>query len=185
VIDENIQPQRVIRAIVGPWQEHPERAAVIAAHADILWTLLERFSLRIRTDLLFRREMNRIVKEATWAATEITIRAKYNLQFVSEGVVRACERLGALNSWARNSKMLNHEHVGTREELRELVYRAESHQTVLETLLSAEGCVVMRDEHLQLSRSKAAGWARYRDVGIAVFDRLRGVWRQDCGIPPL
>jgi hypothetical protein len=82
-----------------PWAEHPERLQVLAAHGEMLWSLLERFGSRIREEAIFRREMNRYANRATWAATEVKVSSKYDLRYMSEGVFRACERLGDLRTW--------------------------------------------------------------------------------------
>jgi hypothetical protein len=49
----------------APWAEHPERLQVLAAHGEMLWSLLERFGSRIREEAIFRREMNRYANQAT------------------------------------------------------------------------------------------------------------------------
>jgi hypothetical protein len=124
---------------------------------------------------------------ATWAATEVKVSSKYDLRYVSEGVFRACERLGDLRTWVgrRDGERLIHEHVNTRKHLRAMLYAAASHNDVLQALSAAEGCVVTFEEHLSLSRSRESGWARYADAGVAVYDRLLQEWRGDCGIPTL
>jgi hypothetical protein len=42
---------------------------------------------------------NRYANRATWAATEVKVSSKYDLRYMSEGVFRACERLGDLRTW--------------------------------------------------------------------------------------
>ncbi len=148
----------------GAWREQPERTVVLEIHTEIVWCLLENFAGKATTDRLFRREMNRMLNQSLWAATEVKVSAKHDLRYVSGRVFSACANLGALRNWLRGRRAEiprpKQEHVSKRSSLREQLYSARSRDEVGHILRSAESCVVTAAEHSQLANT-AEGWARY------------------------
>ena len=82
---------------------------------------------------------------------------------------------------------INHEHVWTRKELREKLLAKPRDVEELEQFLTTYGvaCIVTVQEHGKLSTSKKAGWLRYVEQGIPVWDRqaeeLGRACRADAG----
>lgn len=163
----------------GPWTPHPERERVIDSHCALVWTLLGAFRLRAASDAIFRRELDRMLDQAAWAATETKVGDKYDLRFVSEGVVRVCRVHGPLRRWSKLRKevrpaALNHEHVTSRATVKRELYAATSQQMVRDVLAAAVGCVVTADEHLRLPDARNA-WERY-EGRVGVWDRFTRRW---------
>ena len=107
------------------------------------------------------------VSLASWKWTEATGQAphaKYNLRYVSKGVMEAAPE-------AR----INHEHVFPRKWLVEQLLKIDPFATEFETFLDQHGvaCVVTVEEHAALGASPGRGWMRYVHAGIEVFDRAK------------
>jgi len=100
---------------------------------------------------------------AVWFYTEAD--GKWNTRFRSSAAIGA------------SPKLLNHEHVVTR---RSIVDRLLAEpERCAETLQSAVGCCVLREEHRQLTALERTdrsltGWGRYAAAGIEVIDLLTG-----------
>jgi hypothetical protein len=69
--------------------------------------------------------------------------------------------------------ILQHEHV---HERRELIHRLLNGEAVESVVVDAVACIVTKDEHAILGKSKKLGWERYCDVGIRVFDSKNQEW---------
>lgn len=105
---------------------------------------------------------------ALWEWTEasgVAPHAKYNLRYVSEGVVAAT-----------SPDPINHEHVHTRKSLIEALLQRSWTDAELEEFLDGRGvaCIVTTTEHAALGTSKKEGWERYDDAGVRVYDRALG-----------
>ncbi len=172
----------------GQWQEAPEREALLQLHARMLWAALNTVSVAVRSRPFEARELKRYCKEAIWAVTELRVGEKYDLRYVSAGVVAACKIHGPLRTWMRRQGQgvpkLNHEHVITKDYLNRLLLKADSSSEVVRVLRTAIGCTVTETEHGELHGALGEGWARYAGASIAVWDRLEGKWREGAGKPP-
>jgi hypothetical protein len=106
-----------------------------------------------------------VLSIALWKWTEaggVSPHPKYNIRYVSSGVLEAIEPVA-----------INHEHVHTRKTMvAKLLTRGLSNRAAREYLEArGEACVVTVAEHAQLGASNKSGWARYVDADIGVFDR--------------
>ena len=102
----------------------------------------------------------KLMDELIWKIGE-TPNGKYNLKYRSEGAIGITDL-----------KLLHHEHVISRKKIREALVDAKSIEEVREILKMIETCVVTREEHKRLNKSKTEGWAKYKEIGIKVFDIL-------------
>ncbi|GAB2553159.1 hypothetical protein [Kribbella endophytica] len=111
-----------------------------------------------------------------WTEAEgVSPYAKYNTRYISAGVKNATAPAS-----------INHEHVWTRKELREKLLAKPRDVEELEQFLTTYGvaCIVTVQEHGKLSTSKKAGWLRYVEQGIAVWDRQTEGWVDPAGLMP-
>jgi hypothetical protein len=118
------------------------------------------------------------VSLASWKWTEAfgqAPHAKYNLRYVSRGVVEAAPE-------AR----INHEHVFPRRWLVEQLLKIDPFATEFETFLDQHGvaCVVSVEEHAALGASPGPGWMRYVHAGIEVFDRAKQEYVEPAALMP-
>ncbi|MFA6528359.1 MAG: hypothetical protein WCT46_02355 [Candidatus Gracilibacteria bacterium] len=94
-----------------------------------------------------------------WKTTEAS--GKYNTRYVSKGVFNG-------------GFPVEHEHVFTRKTLVEKMLR--NPEDIRLVIDEAVACLVTKEEHGSLSKSNRDGWERYEDIGIKIYDRLKGKW---------
>lgn len=130
--------------------------------------------LMIRTALamtdLYPTHHHEQLSLALWKWTEglgVSPHPKYNIPYISAGVLHG-----------ESPTPVNHEHVGTRKELRQELLSRRWSDDELRTFLEQEAvaCIVTVEEHAALGASKKKGWQRYVDAGIAVWDRGAQRW---------
>lgn len=90
-----------------------------------------------------------------WRITEID--GKYNTKYRSEKAKDI-----------KDVKLLHHEHTISRKKLKEGLIHAKNINDVRKILRKAEGCVILREEHMKLNH-KLEGRKKYRDVGIKLI----------------
>ena len=71
---------------------------------------------------------------------------------------------------------MQHEHVHERQEL---IARLLGGEEICTVVNDAVACMVTKAEHSLLSNSEEAGWQRYLDAGIRVYDAKKQEWRND------
>ena len=84
---------------------------------------------------------------------------KYKLRYRSNGSLAITDK-----------KLLHHEHVILRKEIKKKLIEAKNEEEVSEIVGNIETCVVTRKEHEKLHKTKSRGWDRYKDADIKVFD---------------
>lgn len=173
----------------GAWTDGGERERLVDLHSRLIWAALATISEATRHDPFVLRELKRYFKEAIWAATEVRVTEKYDLRYVSAGVVAACREHGRLRTWMREQgkgpPSLNHEHVIPKALLNQRLLNAKTLGDVSQTLGLAIGCTVTEEEHERLHGASGSSWDRYAAAAVPVWDRLKGEWRADCGAAPV
>ncbi|MCY3410071.1 MAG: hypothetical protein INQ03_00410 [Candidatus Heimdallarchaeota archaeon] len=97
---------------------------------------------------------------------------KYNIRYWSEGAIDCFKD--------KYDKGLRHEHVITKKEMRELIFKLKKKELTLENIevitSMARSCTVTKEEHDILSKYDKShqGWERYKEAEIQVFDRMKG-----------
>lgn len=111
------------------------------------------------------RHHNEQISLALWKWTEafgLAPNAKYNLRFVSRGVMESAPDVP-----------VNHEHVFPRKWLVRRLLTIDPASSDFETFLDDHGvaCVVTVEEHAALGAATGTGWMRYVAAGVDVYDR--------------
>lgn len=110
-------------------------------------------------DLVERQRID-ILDGSLWLVTVHSPRSKYKTRFRSEGAKDVDD-----------PKLLAHEHVFQRKQMRGRVLANPSPTAIRAILAEAVGCTVLRTEHQALNAvSKLDGWSRYKAAGIRVYD---------------
>jgi hypothetical protein len=136
------------------WQEKPSAAAAKQSALKLAQTIAE-----LGVDVLPAHK-KKLLDIVVWIVTEAS--GKYNTRYVSGAVYDGGDPI-------------RHEHVFPRKYLVEQML--EKPGTILQVLDNAIGCLVTKDEHhLLTNMSAGAGWDRYYQAGIRVYDRLEGKW---------
>lgn len=102
-----------------------------------------------------------LISLCIWKITEAD--GKLKVRYRSEG---------ALNSKISKTK-LQHEHVHQRKKLIDRLLNGEDVETVI---ADAVACLVTKEEHQILDKSKSNGWKRYKESGIRVYDTKLEKW---------
>lgn len=125
-----------------------------ADRADRLASAVSIAEFAVTNDGLHTLHRNELLSLAAWKATEAD--GKYNTRFRSAGVLD-----GPLGT------AVNHEHVLTRLQLREML--SKNPDRCDDLLRLAPACLVTIDEHNSMS-DRAFGWDRYRTAAVGVVD---------------
>src|SRR4051794_18592382 len=124
------------------------------------------------------RHHREAVSLALWKWTEafgIAPYAKYNLRYVSRGVMEAPPEV-----------KVNHEHVFPRKWLVPRLLDLEPHSPEFESFLDENGaaCIVTLEEHGALGAARGTGWMRYVSAGVDVYDRLQQTYVEPATLMP-
>jgi hypothetical protein len=138
------------------WTPHPDRDARRASAIRLAESVLAAEGLTLA-------HLRDVLSLAAWFYTQAD--GKWNTRYRSAAAVGA------------PAELLNHEHVVTRRSIVDQLLA--DPERCAETLQSAVGCCVLREEHRQLTALERTdrglkGWGRYSAAGIEVIDLLTG-----------
>jgi hypothetical protein len=108
---------------------------------------------------LYPAHKKKLLRVCIWKITEADGKSK--VRYWSEGAVE------------NQSSKLQHEHV---HEIKELVARLMSGESVKAVVSDAVACMVTKEEHINLGGSSKLGWDRYKDSRIRVYDAKGKQW---------
>lgn len=109
-----------------------------------------------------KKHKRKLLNAMLWAITEAP--GKYNVRYITQAALRKGAR-----------KHLRHEHVYPRKWLIEKLLK--SPQSVDKITKRAIACVVTKSENKRLNRVPGAGWKRYKQLTISVWDKERERWK--------